>query len=131
MFGKQIKLKAKHLLNLREKQHMKYVLSVEHKKQFEQIKRDLVLIGARESNFLKVELLFYDAMKLAREYGDEVEENGLLAAFKHLQANEYQQTKALFNKSIQRERVIRRFINSFKSVLSAAMKNTFLQPQST
>jgi hypothetical protein len=108
---------------------MKVSMSREHKQQLEEIKRNLTLAGARESSFTRVELLFYDAMTIARAYGDDIAENGFLAAFKKLQATEYQQTKALFNKSVQRERVIRRFISSLKNVLSAGMKDAFVQPQ--
>jgi hypothetical protein len=108
---------------------MKKPISVEHKKQLEEIRRNLNLLGARESNFIKVELLFYDSLSLAREYGDDVDANGLLAALKQLQLNEYQQTKALFNKSAQREQVIRRFISSLKNVLTAGIRNSFYQSQ--
>ena len=108
---------------------MKKPISTEHKKQLEEIRRSLTAIGARESNFIKVELLFYDAMGIAREYGDDVADNGLLAAFKQLQANQYLQTKALFSKSAQRERVIRRFISSLKEVLTAGIRDSFYQPQ--
>ena len=110
---------------------MKDRLSIEHKKLFDEIKKELTIIGAKEGSFIKVELLFYKAMSVAREYGDDVVENGLLAAFKELQANQYQQTNLSFSKSIQRERVIRRFISSLKSVLSAGMNNAFYQPQLT
>jgi hypothetical protein len=108
---------------------MKNVLLAEHKSQFEEIKRSLTTIGAREGNFIKIELLFYEAMTITRQYGDDVTENGLLAAFKKLQANEYQQTKALFTKSSQRERVIRRFISSLKLLLTAGIRNAYFQPQ--
>jgi hypothetical protein len=110
---------------------MKVLLSADHKKQFEEMKKNLSLIGASEGNFIKVELLFYEAMSVARLYGDDVTENGLLAAMKQLQGNQYQQTKALFNKSAQRERVIRRFVSSFKNVLTAGIRNEFFQPQLT
>lgn len=89
------------------------------------------MIGAKEGNFVRVELLFYEAIAIARAYGNDAADNALLAAFKQLQAEEYQQTKALFKKSVQRERVIRRFISRFKNVLTAGIKNTFLQPQLT
>ena len=108
---------------------MKKPISVEHKKQLEAIRRNLNLLGAKESNFIKVELLFYDSLSVAREYGDDVNDNRLLAALKQLQANEYRQSKALFNKSTQREQVIRRFISSLKNVLTAAVRNSFYQPQ--
>lgn len=110
-------------------QYMKKPISVEHKKQLEAIRRNLNLLGAKESNFIKVELLFYDSLSVAREYGDEVNGNGLLAALKELQVNEYQQTKALFNKSTQREQVIRRFISSLKNVLTAGIRNSYYQSQ--
>jgi hypothetical protein len=108
---------------------MKELMSLEHKHQLEEIKRNLTAAGAKESSFTRVEILFYDAMTIARAYGDDIAENGFLAAFKKLQAAEYQQTKAHFNKSVQRERVIRRFINSLKIVLSAGIKGAFVQPQ--
>lgn len=100
-----------------------------HKKQFEEMKKSLVAIGAKEGNFIKVEILFYDAITVARTYGEDPSENPLLAAFKDLQANQYQDTKALFNKNTQRERVIRRFIGSFRTVLTAGIRNAFFQPQ--
>jgi predicted ribonuclease YlaK len=110
---------------------MKHSISVEHKRQFEEIKRGLATIGAKEGNFIKIELLFYEAISVAREYGDDVDDNRLLAALKQLQQNQYQETKALFNKSIQRERVIRRFIGSFRTVLTAGIRDAFFQPQLT
>lgn len=108
---------------------MKKSMSVEHKQKLEEIKRNLTAAGAKESSFTRVEILFYDAMTIARAYGDDIAENRFLAAFKKLQATEYQQTKAHYNKSVQRERVIRRFIASLKTVLSAGIKGAFVQPQ--
>lgn len=108
---------------------MKKAITVEHKHQFEEMKKSLATIGAKEGNFIKVELVFYNAMTVARSYGDDERENGLLAAFKQLQSNQYQQTKAFFKKSTQRESVIRRFSNSLKSVLTAAIRNEYFQPQ--
>ncbi|MDQ3279656.1 MAG: hypothetical protein M3Q06_15120 [Bacteroidota bacterium] len=110
---------------------MKQPLTIAHKEQLDEIKKNLALVGAKESNFIKIELLFYNALSVARAYGDDTDENALLAALKQLQAREYQQTKVLFKKSEQREKVIRRFISSLKTVLSAAIKNVYLQPQFT
>lgn len=108
---------------------MKEQLSPLHKKQFEQIRKDLTATGSKEGNFVKVELLFYQALAIAKEYGSDERENALLAAFKQVQLNEYRQTKALFKKNTQRERVIARFISSVKAVLSTGMRNGFLHPQ--
>ena len=48
--------------------------------------------------------------------------NKLLALFKDLEADHYQNTKGHFRKSSQREHVIKRFINQFKIVLATAIK---------
>ena len=104
-------------------------LSQEHKQSFEEIKKKLTVIGSKESNFLKVELLFYEAMEIARTYGGDLDENKLLAALKQLQTNQYQDTKTVFKKSSQREQVIRRFISQFKNILSAGLKNQFFTQQ--
>lgn len=107
------------------------MISTKHKHRFEDIRKDLASIGAKEGVFIKVELLFYEAISIAREYGDEIASNTLLAALKQLQTNEYQQTKSLFKKNTQRERVIQRFISGFRTVLTAAMKNTFSKAEPT
>ena len=101
-------------------------LSNEHKLQLEDLKRRLTSISAKESNFLKVELIFYETIEVARHYGDDPKENGLLDALKQLQSHQYQDTKAYFKKSSQREQVIRQFISKLKTVLSAGIKNSYL-----
>ncbi|RYF86883.1 MAG: hypothetical protein EON98_02305 [Chitinophagaceae bacterium] len=103
-------------------------LTGEHQLQLENIKKMTASIGAKESSFLKVELLFYEAMDIARLYGNDVEENKLLAALKRLQANAYSDTKVLLKKSSQQEQVIRRFISQFKAILSSGSKNLFYTP---
>src|SRR4051794_15962312 len=108
---------------------MKNNLSHQHKHRFEEIKKSLTEIGSKEGNFIKVELLFYEVLTIAREYGDDVNENHLLAALKHLQGNQYEQTKAIFKKNTQREHVIRRFINELKNVLTSGIKGSYLQSQ--
>lgn len=105
---------------------MKEKITIEHKKQFEDTKRLLSSIGPKEENFLKIELLFFDAIRVARTYGDDPAENQLLAALKQLQGKQYQETQTKFKKSVQRERVIRQFINQLRTILSTAIKNNFL-----
>lgn len=104
-------------------------ISQQHKQRFTEMKKSLAEIGSKEGNFIKVEILFYDAIAVAREYGDNEQENGLLAAFKQIQYDQYQKTKALFRKSSHREQVIRRFCNSLKGVLTAGIRNDYFQPQ--
>ena len=108
---------------------MKQSLSAVHKKQFEEIKKSLSAIGGKENSFVKVELLFYEALTAARTYGDDVSENGLLAALKELQANQYREAKLLYAKSVQRERAIRRFLSALKTTLTAGIRGVFFEPQ--
>ena len=97
-------------------------ISAEDKRKLEEIRKSLAIIGSKEATFIKVELLFFEALSLAREYGDDENENKLLASLRQLQANQYQATKALHKKSSQREQVIKRFISQLKIVLSASIK---------
>ncbi len=93
------------------------------KQRFEEIRKSITAIGPKESAFIRVEQLFYEAINISRNYGNDVAENKLLALFKDLEADHYQNTKAHFKKSSQREQVIKRFINHFKIVLALAIKN--------
>lgn len=101
----------------------------EHKFQLEEMKKSLIVNGSKEENFLKVELLFFESMRLARTYGDDMDDNGFLAALKNLQAGPYQETQMKYNKSIQREKVIRKFANQLKAVFSQAIRNCYFTPQ--
>jgi hypothetical protein len=92
------------------------------KQRFEEIRKSLTEIGSKESAFVRIEQLFYEAINISRNYGNEVDSNKLLALFKNLEANQYQDTKAHFRKSSQREQVIKRFINQFKIVLAIGIK---------
>jgi hypothetical protein len=92
------------------------------KQRFEEMRKSLTEIGPKESAFVRIEQLFYEAINISRNYGNEVTSNKLLALFKNLEANQYQDTKAHFRKSSQREQVIKRFINQFKIALAIAIK---------
>ena len=88
----------------------------------EEIRKRLVSIDGRESNFLKIELVFYEAMETARMNEDDPGSDKLLYALKDLQAGAYQDTKKMFKKSSQREQVIRRFMSRLKTILATAIK---------
>ena len=103
-------------------------LTLAHKNYFEEVRKQLTVIGHKEPNFIKVELLFYEVIAIAREYGNDASCNNLLAAINELQANQYQQTQSLYKKSSQREAAIRKFSSQLKSLLSAAGKNQFFSP---
>jgi len=93
-------------------------LTDSHKKRLEEIRKEVSLLGSKESAFLKVELLFYEALAIAREYGNDARENPLLEDLKKVQESVYEKTNELYKKSSQREISIRRFIVQFKKVLS-------------
>ena len=105
-------------------------ISLQHKKRFEEIKKQLTLTGFKEANFIKVELLFYEAIEIAREYGNDTDQNSFLASLKSLQSNHYKATKEYFKKSSQREQVIKKFMNQFKIILSSGIKNSFAKEAS-
>jgi hypothetical protein len=95
------------------------LISLDHRKRFEAIKKELSLLGSTESNFLQVELLFFEALSISREYGDDPQANPLLAALRQLQETAYEKTKLPTHKRSQRESLIRRFVLGLKKVLSA------------
>lgn len=99
---------------------MQTIISSEHKLELQRIGKSLTTIGSAESNFPRVEILFYDVLTLARQYGEDPKQNNLLAALQELKEGSYQKTKAFFKKSTQCESAIRRFINQFRSLLIAA-----------
>lgn len=94
-------------------------LSLDHKKRFDEIKRRLSALGNGENNFVQVELLFYEAIDIAKEYGEDVQTNPLLAALRQLQQDAYEKTKAPTHKVNQRVILIRRFVMGLKKALSA------------
>ncbi|MBD0332327.1 MAG: hypothetical protein ICV66_06705 [Chitinophagaceae bacterium] len=89
-----------------------------HKQRLKEIRNSLNVIGYKEGSFLQVELLFYEALTISRTYGNDPDQNILLAAFKKLQSEQYEKTKELTRKSSQREKRIRGFIFQFKKILS-------------
>lgn len=93
-------------------------LSPSHQQRLEEIRKDLQALGSKESEFLKIELLFFEALTIAREYGDDPSENHLLAALKIVQQDEYEKTRAATRKAGQRELSIRKFVISLRKVLS-------------
>src|SRR5687767_7397248 len=95
----------------------------QQQQQLESLRKRLIGIEAKEGNFLKIELLFYEAMDAARLQGDNPDENELLNALKQLQAGVYQDTKKRFKKTTQQDQVIRKFANQLKSILAKGIKS--------
>jgi hypothetical protein len=89
-----------------------------HQQRFEEIRKGLQSLGSKESQFLKIELLFYEALAISRVYGNDLQTNHLLASLKDVQHNQYEKTKSITKKPGQRELLIRRFVVSLRKVLS-------------
>ena len=94
-------------------------ISTIHRQRFEEIKKKLQILGCRESEFLKIELLFYEALSISRTYGKDPGQNALLASLKNVQHDQYEKTKIITRKVGQRELSIRRFVISLRKALSA------------
>jgi hypothetical protein len=94
-------------------------ISTIHRQRLEEIKKGLQHIGCKESQFLKIELLFFELLDISKAYGYDLEENNLLAALKGVQHDQYEKTKIATKKASQRELSIRKFVVSLRKVLSA------------
>jgi hypothetical protein len=95
-------------------------LTSRDKIRFKEIHKSLGVIGCREGSFVRVELLFYEALTISRTYGNDPNQNSLLAALKKLEAEAYKRANEKFPKSSQRETFIKRFIVQFKNILTSA-----------
>ncbi|HEX6334628.1 MAG TPA: hypothetical protein VFZ78_10410 [Flavisolibacter sp.] len=104
-------------------------VSNEHKQVLAEMRKRLVVIGNKECDFISVELLFYDAIRIARFYGDDPATNSFLSDLKNLEISEYEESRQLFRKSSQREKVIRRFSMRLKTILSNYSKTPSLRQQ--
>lgn len=92
-----------------------------HKSRLDEIRRNLDLLGCKEGAFLKVELLFYEALSIAKSYGNDLQTNDLLTALRNVQTDAYEKTKEVCRTSQQKERLIRQFIVHFKKAIASKM----------
>lgn len=93
------------------------------KTKFDNLRKQLIQIGNKESDFIKVEMIFFDALNYSREYGTDPDSNKLLFALKQLQEEEYHNTKAFFKKSSQREKLIQKFTHRLKLIIGSVKIN--------
>ena len=89
-----------------------------HRQRFEEIRKNLQTLGYKESEFVKIELLFFEVVSISKTYGEDPEQNSLLAALKKLQHDQYEKTKIATRKASERESAIRRFVVALRKVLS-------------
>lgn len=81
--------------------------------------------GHHECGFTGSEILFYEAIAIARDYGNDVSGNSLLAELKHLENNQYRNTQTIFNKSSQREHRIKSFVRQLVGILARSSASVF------
>jgi hypothetical protein len=93
-------------------------ISIIHRQRLEEIRKTLRALGWKEGQFVKVELLFFEVLAISREYGNDPEQNSLLAALKSIQNDQYEKTKIITKKAGERESSIRKFVVSLRKVLS-------------
>lgn len=98
------------------------MISTYDRENLKTIYRQLVPMPTRESSFVGMENLFYSALQLARNYGSDVEQNGLLKDFIEVKENVYKETQKQFSKSRQKEITIFHFKTAFKKKLGAWIK---------
>lgn len=97
---------------------MNMLITTTDKKRLDAIRKDLGILGSRESTFLRVELLFYEALTLAKNYGENAQMNTLLGELRKVQAGAHEKTKEICRTSVQKERLIHQFIVQFKKAIS-------------
>ena len=95
-------------------------ISNAHRERLEQIRKSLQQLGNKESQFVKIELLFFEVLTIAKTYGEDPEQNSLLAELKNLQNDQYEKTKIATRKASEREAAIRRFTVGLRKILSDA-----------
>ena len=97
---------------------MNTVITAPDKNRFEEIRKSLSSLGSKEATFLKVELLFHEALTMAKAYGNDLRENFLLAALRKVQLDAYEKTKEVCRTKSQKERLIHHFVADFKKAIA-------------
>ena len=95
-------------------------ISNAHRHRFEEIRKNLQQLGNKESQFVKIELLFFEVVSIVKSYGEDPGQNTLLAGLKNLQNDQYEKTKIATRKASERESAIRRFTVGLRKLLSEA-----------
>jgi hypothetical protein len=93
-------------------------ISHTHRQRFEEIRKNLQTLGCKESQFIKIELLFFEVLSISKTYGEDPQENSLLSELKELQHDQYEKTKIATKKASERESAIRRFVVGLRKILS-------------
>lgn len=98
------------------------MINTSDKETLKTIYRQLLPMPTREGCFTGMENLFYSALQLARNYGSDQEQNGLLKDFIEVKETSYSETQKPFHKQRQRELTIFHFKTAFKKKLGTWIK---------
>jgi hypothetical protein len=97
-------------------------LSEVHKRSIDDAIRRIRSISVNEGSFIQLELLYYNLLSIAREYGNDMDENNMLAGLKHIEYNEYKHAQEWFKSSSQKVVAIQKFRLAIKKELSSWVK---------
>lgn len=95
------------------------LITTTDRKRFDAIRKRLAMLGKQERTFLQVELLFYEALNMAKTYGEDVQLNTLLAALRNVQTGAYEKTKEVCRTSTKKEQLIQQFVVQFKKAIAS------------
>ncbi|MCU7552665.1 hypothetical protein OCK74_26330 [Chitinophagaceae bacterium LB-8] len=84
--------------------------------------RRIRAISSDEGSFIQLELLYYEVLSIARTYGNEINENTMLAGLKQIESNEYKHAQERFKTSSQKIGAIQKFRVAIKKELSLWIK---------
>ena len=84
-------------------------LTEAHKKSIDLAIRRIRTLSSCESSFIQLELVYYDVLSIARLYGNEINENAMLAGLKQIECNEYKYAQERFKSSSQKVNAIQKF----------------------
>lgn len=97
-------------------------LTEDHKKSIDLALSRIRTISSEESSFTQLELLFYNVLSIARAYGNNIDENTMLAGLKLIEYNEYKHAQEKFKTSSQRAAAIQKFKMAIKKELFSWIK---------
>lgn len=98
------------------------MLTTDDKHTLQTIYEKLAPMSTHESAFTGMENLFYRALQLARNYGNDEAQNQLLRDFIEVKETVYSETQRPYSKSRQREVSIVHFKTAFKKKLAHWIK---------
>jgi hypothetical protein len=92
------------------------------KQTLKDIYQQLVPMPTKESGFTGMENLFYTTLQLARNYGNDLQQNPILKDFMEVKEKVYSETQKQFSKGKQKENSISHFKTAFKKKLALWIK---------